>query len=112
MNIEEDSFSDLLLKESFFLLIKPENTIYSNTAVRNLFFEELERLVKLGLKNIEISWSNNEKWLDFVSEIKLKFPRINLGSASIVNKQSIEDSLKIGLNFSTVSYTHLRAHET
>ena len=99
MNIKEDSFSDLLLKESFFLLIKPEDNIYSNTSIRNSFFEELESLVKLGLKNIEISWSKNVDWIDFVSEIKLKYPKINLGSASIVNKQSIEDSLKIGLNF-------------
>ncbi len=104
MNIKEDSFSDLLLKQSFFLLVKPEDNIYSNTSIRNLFFEELGILVKLGLKNIEISWSNNEKWLDFVSEIKIKFPRINLGSASIVNKQSIEDSLKIGLNFSMMKF--------
>jgi len=98
MNIKEDSFSNLLLKESFFLLIKPEDNIYLTTSIRNSFFEELGNLVKLGLKNIEISWSNNEKWLDFVSEIKLNFPQINLGSASIVNKQSIEDSLKIKIS--------------
>ena len=104
MNTKEDSFSDLLVKESFFLLIKPEDTFYSNTFVRNSFFEELESLVKLGLKNIEISWSNNKNWLDFVSEIKLNYPKINLGSASIVNKQSIEDSLKIGLNFSMMKF--------
>ena len=104
MDIKEDSFSDLLLKESFFLLIKPEDKIYLNTSIKNLFFEDLESLVKLGLKNIEISWSNNQNWLDFVSEIKLKFPKINLGSASIFNKQSIEDSLKIGLNFSMMKF--------
>jgi len=104
MNIKEDSFSDLQLKESFFLLVKPEDNIYSNTSIRNSFFEELATLVKLGLKNIEISWSNNESWLDFVSEIKLNFPQNNLGSASIVNKQSIEDSLKIGLNFSMMKF--------
>ena len=62
MNIKEDSFSDLLLKESFFLLVKPEDNIYSNNSMRNSFFEELGSLVKLGLKNLEISWSNNEKW--------------------------------------------------
>ena len=83
MNNKEDSFSEFLKTESFFLLIKPEDNIYSNTSLRNSFFEELENLVKLGLKNIEISWSNNEKWLDFVSEIKLKFPRINLGLSLI-----------------------------
>ena len=103
MHIKQYSFS-FLQKESFVLLIKPDYDIYSNTSIRDSFFEELESLVKLGLKNIEISWSKNENWLDFVSEIKLNFPRINLGSASIVNKQSIEDSLKIGLNFSMMKF--------
>ncbi|MDA9738285.1 bifunctional 4-hydroxy-2-oxoglutarate aldolase/2-dehydro-3-deoxy-phosphogluconate aldolase [Prochlorococcus sp. AH-736-L17] len=51
-----------------------------------------------------MSWSNNENWFDFVSDIKIKYPRINLGSASIVNKQSIKDSLKIGLNFSMMKF--------
>ena len=104
MNIKEDSFSDLLLKESFFLLVKPEDNIYSNTSIRNSFFEELETLVKLGLKNIEIIWSNNINWFAFLPEIKHKYPKINLGSASIVNKKSIEDSLKIGLNFSMMKF--------
>ncbi|ABO16870.1 bifunctional 4-hydroxy-2-oxoglutarate aldolase/2-dehydro-3-deoxy-phosphogluconate aldolase [Prochlorococcus marinus] len=104
MNIREDSFCYLSLKESFFLLIKPDDNIYSNTSIRNSFFEELESLVKLGLKNIEISWSNNKNWLDLLSDIKTKYPRVNLGSASIVNKQSIEDSLKIGLNFSMMKF--------
>ena len=104
MNKQKDSFSDLLKKESFFLLIKLEDNIYSNTSMRNIFFKELEILVNLGLKNIEICWSKNENWIDFVSDIKIKYPRINLGSASIVNKKSIEDSLKIGLNFSMMKF--------
>ena len=104
MNKQKDSFSDLLKKESFFLLIKPEDNIYSNPSLKNLFFEELEKLVKLGLKNVEIGWSKNKNWLDFVSDIKIKYPKINLGSASIVNKKSIEDSLKIGLNYSMMKF--------
>ena len=104
MKNKEDSFSELLKTESFFLLIKPEDNIYTNTSIRNSFFEALESLIKLRLKNIEISWSKNENWLDLVSEIKLKYPKINLGSASIVNKQSIKDSLKIGLNFSMMKF--------
>jgi len=65
MNNKEDSFSEFLKTESFFLLIKLEDNIYSNTSIRNSFFADLENLVKLGLKNIEISWSNNENWFDF-----------------------------------------------
>ena len=104
MNKKKGYFSEILKKGSFFLLIKLENNIYSNTSKRISFFEELENLVKSGLKNIEISWSKNENWLDFVSDIRIKYPRINLGSASIANKQSIEDSLKIGLNFSMMKF--------
>ena len=104
MKNKEDSFLELLKKESFFLLVKPEENIYSNTYIRNLFFEELDSLVKLGLKNIEISWSNNKNWLDFVFDIKIKYPKINLGSASVFNKKSIEDSLTIGLNFSMMKF--------
>ena len=104
MKNKEDSFLDFLKSESFFLLIKPEDNIYSNPSLKNLFFEELKKLVKLGLKNVEIGWSKNENWLDFVSDIKIKYPKINLGSASIVNKKSIDDSLKIGLNFSMMKF--------
>ena len=49
---KEDSFSEFLKKDSFFLLIKPEDNFYSNTSIRNSFFGELENLVKLGLKTI------------------------------------------------------------
>ena len=99
-----DSFSDKLNLESFFLLIKPDNNIYINDSKRSFLYGEIEKLISLGLKNIEISWSIHEKWVDFVSKIKLKYPTINLGSASIVNKKSIEDSLKIGLKFSMMKY--------
>jgi len=104
MNKKEDSFSDVMKRGSFFLLIKPEDNIYSNISLRNSFFEELEILIKLGLENIEISWSKNKNWLDFVSDIRIKYPIINLGSASIVSKQSIDDSLQIGLNFSMMKF--------
>ena len=104
MSKNKDSFSKILKKGSFILLLKPEDNVYSNTFMRNSLFEELDKLIELGLKNLEISWSNNTNWLDFVSLIKIKYPKINLGSASIVNKQSIEDSLKIGLNFSMMKF--------
>ena len=44
MYIKEDFLCDSLLKESFFLLVKPEENIYSNTSKRNSFFEELGSL--------------------------------------------------------------------
>ena len=100
MQSKKDFFSEKLDLESFFLLIKPDNNIYYDNIKKRIIYGEIEKLITLGLKNLEISWSNNKNWLDFVYKIKLNFPTINLGSASILNKKSIDDSLSIGLKYS------------
>ena len=95
-----DYFSRNLDLVSFLLLIKPTNKIYKDVQERNLIEKQIEQLIKAGFKNVEISWSDNENWVKFVSNIKLKFPKIHLGSASIISKKSIDESIKIGLNYS------------
>ena len=100
MQSKKDFCSEKLDLESFFLLIKPDNNIYYDNIKKRIIYGEIEKVISLGLKNLEISWSNNKNWLDFVYKIKLNFPTINLGSASILNKKSIDDSLSIGLKYS------------
>ena len=81
-------------------LKKPTKNIYKNTIERDLVDLEIELLIKAGFINIEISCSNNENWVNYVSNLRLKFPKLNLGSASVINKKSIDESIKIGLNYS------------
>ena len=69
-----------------------------------MLLKKIESLIQAGVHNLEISYSNNEQWFNFVSDIKRKYPNINLGSASIENKQSIEESIKIGLEFSMMKF--------
>ena len=97
---KKGTFSKELKSESFFLLVKPSQSIYTNSIESDLVEQEIELLIKAGFINIEISWSNNENWVNYVSNLRLKFPKLNLGSASIINKKSIDDSIKIGLNYS------------
>ena len=104
MPSKKDFFSEKLDLESLFLLIKPNNKIYYDNINKTIIYGEIEKLITLGLKNLEISWSNNENWLDFVSKLKLNFPTINLGSASIINQKSIDDSLSIGLKYSMMKF--------
>ena len=76
--------------ESFFLLIKPDKKVYTNSLYQASIEIQIEKLVKEGFKNVEICWSDNEKWFNYVSNLKLKFPKLNLGSASLINKRSID----------------------
>ena len=100
LKTKKDSFSNKLKSESFFLLIKPTKIIHANPQKNELIEKEIEPLIKAGFNNIEISWSENTNWLDYVSKLISKFPKLNLGSASVINKKSIDDSIKLGLKYS------------
>ena len=86
--------------KSFFLLIRPTKNIYKNAKENALVERQIEKLIKKGFQNLEISWSDNENWFNYVSNLKFKFPKLNLGSASVINKKSIDESIEIGLNYS------------
>ena len=79
-------------------------SIYTNILERKIVEQQIESLIEGGFRNIEICWPNNENWLDYVSNLKLKFPSLILGSASIINKKSIDDSIKIGLHYSMMKF--------
>ena len=97
---KKDFFSKKLEFTPFLLLIKPTKKIYTNDFYRELIEKQIDQLVKKGFENIEISWSDNKNWSNYVSNLLLKFPTLNLGSASIVNKKSIDESIRIGLKYS------------
>ena len=73
---KKDFFSERLNSEPFFLLIKPTQSIYTNSIESDLVEQEIELLIKAGFINIEISWSNNENWLNYVSNLRLSLIHI------------------------------------
>ena len=87
-------------KQSIILLVRPKKNIYLYENSRKKFEKDIGEIVNKGLLNLEIPWEDNENWLDLMAGLKAKFPFTNLGSASIKNKKSIDDSIKLGLNFS------------
>ena len=99
-----DFFSKNLESKSFFLLIKPDKNFYTNPIDRELIEKQIEKLINKGFRNFEISWSDNKNWFNYVSNLKLKYPKLNLGSASIINKKSINESIKIGLKYSMMKF--------
>ena len=104
LKIKRDFFSKKLETESFFLLVKPTKYIYTNILHRKLIEKQIEQLIKVGFINLEIGWSDNENWFNYVSNLKLKFPKLYLGSASIVSKKAIDESIKIGLKYSMMQF--------
>ena len=78
--------------------------MFENNLDRKVFFYKIKELINIGFNNIEIPWQENENWLDLMSSLRSEFPYINLGSASNLNKKSINDSLNLNLNFSMMRF--------
>ena len=98
------NFNLSIEKQSIILLVRPKKNIYLYENSRKKFEKDIGEIINKGLLNLEIPWEDNENWLDLMAGLKAKFPFINLGSASIKNKKSIDDSIKIGLNFSMMKF--------
>ena len=84
--------------------MRPLPCVYENNLDRISFVNKIKELINIGFNNIEIPWQENENWLDLMSSLRSEFPSINLGSASNLNKKSVNDSLNLNLNFSMMRF--------
>ena len=97
-------FQKNISEHPFILLARPNKNIYENKINQNEFIQRVEKIIGAGLKLLEIPWEDNENWLTLMQILRLKFPNILIGSSTIKNKKSIDDSLNIGLNFSMMRF--------
>ena len=99
-----NNFKKLLKVQSFILLARPRNIVYESELAKKKFIQDLSIIVDKGLLILEIPWVDNLNWSDLMSDLKSKFPHLQIGSASLINKKSIDDSLKLDLNFSMMRF--------
>ena len=99
-----NNFKKSLKLQSFILLARPKDIVYESDKAKNKFFQDISLIVDRGLLILEIPWVDNINWFDLMSDIKSKFPHLQIGSASLINKKSIDDSLKLDLNFSMMRF--------
>ena len=98
------NFKKFLEIHSFILLARPKDIVYESDHAKKKFIQDLTLVVDKGLLFLEIPWVDNINWFDLMSDIKSKFPHLQIGSASLINKKSIDDSLKLDLNFSMMRF--------
>ena len=97
-------FQQNISEHPFILLVRPSKKIYENKISQNEFIRKVEKIIGAGLKFLELPWEDNDNWLTLMQRLRLKFPNIQIGSSTIKNKKSIDDSLHIGLNFSMMRF--------
>jgi len=99
-----NNFKKFLKIQSFILLARPNNIVYKSEIAKKNFIQDLTFIINKGLLILEIPWVDNDNWLDLMSDLRSKFPHLQIGSASLVNKKSIDESIKLDLNFSMMRF--------
>ena len=99
-----NNFKKFIKVQSFILLARPKDIVYESDKAKKKFIQDLSLIVDKGLLILEIPWVDNINWFDLMSDLKSKFPHLQIGSASLINKKSIDDSLKLDLNFSMMRF--------
>ena len=99
-----NNFKKFLNVQSFILLARPKDIVYESDQAKKKFIQDLTLIVDKGLLFLEIPWVDNTNWFNLMSDLKSKFPHLQIGSASLINKKSIDDSLKLDLNFSMMRF--------
>jgi 2-dehydro-3-deoxyphosphogluconate aldolase/(4S)-4-hydroxy-2-oxoglutarate aldolase len=59
----------------------------------------LERLQILGLIHVEIAWQPQVGWAEQMAELLLRFPRLQLGAASLCNPRGVADAASAGCRY-------------
>ena len=73
-----NNFKKFLNVQSFILLARPKDIVYESDHAKKKFIQDLTLVVDKGLLFLEIPWVDNINWFDLMSDIKSKFPHLQI----------------------------------
>jgi 2-dehydro-3-deoxyphosphogluconate aldolase/(4S)-4-hydroxy-2-oxoglutarate aldolase len=59
----------------------------------------LSELVRLGVRHVEIAWSDHHAWVAECRELRARFPQLLLGAASIVDASALAACRQVGFSY-------------
>ncbi len=98
---EQKRLISSLRVQPIIVILRLEEQQYNLLKTKNNLFSILKSLHDKGIKHIEIAWSDYLGWNDLIKEIKLSFPSIYLGSASVTSITALEAVAKAELKYAT-----------
>ena len=110
MEVKQNNLIKSLRIQPLIVVIRLEHDFFYNSHKIESLLLKIEKLSNYGIKNIEIGWDSNPKWVNLILEIKKKFKSINIGVASITSIQSLESIRSLDLNYSMSPFFKKEIH--
>tara|TARA_Y100001968_G_C19421662_1_gene752086 strand:+ start:236 stop:919 length:684 start_codon:yes stop_codon:yes gene_type:complete len=95
-NKQEELIASLQL-QPLIVVLRPTKEDFLVELTDSFLSKKLEYLNNVGIKHVEIAWTDIDDWVSLIKKLKQKFPNISLGAASITNDIAFKDFQESGL---------------
>ena len=110
MDFKQNNLINSLKVQPLIVVIRLDSDFFNIPFKREKLILKIQRLSNYGIKHIEIGWDSHSEWINLISEIKNNFKTINLGTASINSRESLESILSLDLNYSMSPFFNKEIH--
>ena len=80
-------------------MVRPEHSDLQNADSESPLLLQLRSLHDAGLRHLELAWMDHPGWPILVKRLQSCCPGFNLGAASVVRLQGLEQASQLGLNY-------------
>ena len=92
-------FIDSLQAQPFLVVVRPTAADLEAGFDQSSLVQQLFDLDAAGLRHLEVAWIDHPRWLRFMQRLKDRFPRFQLGAASITRPAALEDLQRLSLAY-------------
>ena len=100
MEVKQNNLINSLRKQPLIVVIRLDSDFFNIPYKKDKLLLKIRKLSNYGIKNIEIGWDSNPKWIDLISEVKNNFEYLNIGAASVSSLKALDSILSLNLNYS------------
>ena len=100
MEVKQNNLINSLRKQPLIVVIRLDSDFFNIPYKKDKLLLKIRKLSNYGIKNIEIGWDSNPKWIDLISEVKNNFEYLNIGAASVSSLTALNSIISLNLNYS------------
>ena len=110
MEVKQNNLINSLRKQPLIVVIRLDSDFFNIPYKKDKLLLKIRKLSNYGIKNIEIGWDSNPKWIDLISEVKNNFEYLNIGAASVSSLTALDSILSLNLNYSMSPFFNKGIH--
>ena len=110
MEVKQNNLINSLRKQPLIVVIRLDSDFFNIPYKKDKLLLKIRKLSNYGIKNIEIGWDSNPKWIDLISEVKNNFEYLNIGAASVSSLTALNSIISLNLNYSMSPFFNKGIH--